>query len=343
MKRQLAIILITLSLAAFSWAQGTNEFFDGKKSQEELEIMKGILNTTISLITKDDNQKEIPVWRNPNIHAFYLAGQGAVFIIPISSYPSYSMELSRALDATRKSLNELRNNLGFETLEDGTILMPAPAAPPAPPAPPAPRIEALEDGSLVMPAPPSPTAPPDPPESLVASQENLKARIKKQAAMIEEYKAAADKYREEISKQRDEVRKAQMEMIEEYMAAAEQYREEVSKQRDEMRKAQRDLLELYRERAEKNREEEQKRREKLLQNLGDIKIHLIETLANYGDSLTTVKADEYINLILNTEDPEGGNRQRSDTISAQKSWITDYKAGRLSIEDFKQKVHQYTQ
>ena len=94
---------------------------------------------------------------------------------------------------------------------------------------------------------------------------------------------------------------------------------------------------------EKNREEEQKRREKLLQSLADIKIQLIETLANYGDSLTTVKSDERINLVLTTDGFEGRQKKRFDTISAQKSWITDYKAGRLSLEDFKQKVLQYTQ
>jgi hypothetical protein len=103
------------------------------------------------------------------------------------------------------------------------------------------------------------------------------------------------------------------------------------------------LREEYRARAEKSREEEQKRREKLLQNLAEIKAQLIETLANYGDSLTTVQSGEYINLILSTENLEAAKKTRLDTISAQKSWITDYKAGRLSLEDFRQKVRQYIQ
>lgn len=315
MKRQIAVILITLSLAAFSRAQGTNEFFDGKKSQEELEIMKGILNTTISFITKDYDQKGISIRRNPSIQAFYLAGQGAVFVIPISSSPSYSIELSRALDATRESLNELRYNLKLEKLYDGSLIAPAP---PAPPATPIPQMKALEDGSLVAPAPPSP---PRPPESPIVDQEKLKAQIEKQMANIEEYKEKAEEYRE----------------------LAERQREEAEKQREEVRKAQMDTLELFRTREEKSREEQQKRREELLQSLADIKIHLIEALANYGDSLTTVQSDEYINLILNTEGLEDSSKKRFDTISAQKSWITDYKAGRLSLEDFKQKVRQYTQ
>jgi hypothetical protein len=34
---------------------------------------------------------------------------------------------------------------------------------------------------------------------------------------------------------------------------------------------------------------------------------------------------------------------RYDTISVQKSWITDYKAGRLTVDAFKQKVLQYAE
>ena len=48
MKKHLAFILIILSLGVFSWAQGSKDLFDEKKSQTELEIMKGILSTTIS-------------------------------------------------------------------------------------------------------------------------------------------------------------------------------------------------------------------------------------------------------------------------------------------------------
>jgi hypothetical protein len=87
MKKQIFGILIILSLGVFSWAQGSNEFFDGKKCQEELEIMKGILKTKISFVDQNKSQTEISLWRNPSINAFYLAGQGAVFVIPISGYP----------------------------------------------------------------------------------------------------------------------------------------------------------------------------------------------------------------------------------------------------------------
>jgi len=298
MKRQIAVILITLSLGTFSWAQGSNDLFDLKKSQEELEIMKGILSSTISFVTQDQNQRGISIRRDPQ--AFYLADQGAVFVIPISSFPSYNWEISRALDATRESLNELRYNLDYKTLDDGSMLVAAPPAPPAPPALPAPPAPPAPPVTLAIPAPPSPS---EPPEEPLTSQEYRKVMEKE----LQEARVYIEKGREEALKKREELRM------------------------------------LYQPRAEKSREEELKRREKLLQSLADIKVQLVEALANYGDSLTTVKSGEHINLVLTTQGFESRQNERFHTISAQKSWITDYKAGRLSLEDFKQKVRQYTQ
>jgi len=209
MKKQVAVIFITLSLGAFSWAQGTQDPFDVKKSREELEIMKGILNTTISFIAESDSQMNIQ--RNPNIDAFYLAGQGAVFVIPISSFRAVDLELSKALEATKQSLDELRYNLNLETLYDGSLILPAPPAPPAPPA---------------TPAPPNQT------ESPVSSQEYLKMQSEKQKAILEEARAKAAKSREEVSKKREEVLKQEKVMLEEYKARAEKRREEAQKTRE---------------------------------------------------------------------------------------------------------------
>jgi len=96
----------------------------------------------------------------------------------------------------------------------------------------------------------------------------------------------------------------------------------------------------------KSREETEASREKLLESLKEIRVYLIEALANYGDSLTQVKPGEYINLILYADalDTNSGRmKARHDIISAQKSWITDFKAGRISLDSFKQKVLQYTE
>ncbi len=107
------------------------------------------------------------------------------------------------------------------------------------------------------------------------------------------------------------------------------------------------LTELQ-EKAKQHREQAEKEREKLGELMKQAKGYLIETRANYGDSLTTVKPNEYINLIL-TADWDGSSyligsdepRVRRDVISVQKSVITDYKAGRINLDAFKQKVLQY--
>ncbi|HTY63879.1 MAG TPA: hypothetical protein VMG30_16650, partial [Acidobacteriota bacterium] len=86
--------------------------------------------------------------------------------------------------------------------------------------------------------------------------------------------------------------------------------------------------------------------EKFLESLKEIRVYLIEALANYGDSLTQVKPGEYVNLILYTDAFDSDTskmKTRHDIISAQKSWITDYKAGRITLDNFKQKVLQYTE
>ncbi len=113
---------------------------------------------------------------------------------------------------------------------------------------------------------------------------------------------------------------------------------DLSQQQERIRKE----LEKAREKVKKMREETEATRQKFLQSLSDVKVHLIEALANYGDSLTTVKPDECINLVLVT-DGFDDQRTRSDIISARKSWITDYKAGRLNLDSFKLKVIQYTE
>jgi hypothetical protein len=85
-----------------------------------------------------------------------------------------------------------------------------------------------------------------------------------------------------------------------------------------------------------------------------VKGYLIEAIANYGKSMGTLKADEYITLVLmptpdTISTPFGAITGRDsrfshcDIISVQKAWITDYKAGALTMDEFKRKVLQYTQ
>lgn len=108
------------------------------------------------------------------------------------------------------------------------------------------------------------------------------------------------------------------------------------------------LMELQ-EKVKQQQEEYKKEAEEHRQRLDEVKEFLVEALANHGDSLTILKDDEYINLVLNS--PSDGwllssNRiysgsRRAEYISVQKSWINDYKAGRLTLEQFKQKALSY--
>ena len=292
MKKYFITALIILGLGMLSWAQGSKDLFDAKKSEAELEIMKGILGTTIFYVVQNQ-QKDIWYMNTTNMSAYYLVGQGAVFVIPTSTFREQNIKLNLdlfklkgqtqmiALEAQRQAA-ELSKSAMVSGLGAGVgsgvgpgigggkgSEIAAPPAPPKPPAPPAP------------PTPPAPPAPPTPPSPSQTDREELRKKV-------EDYQTAMKKEREE--------------------AAANQ--------------------------------------QKFLENLKEIRVLLIEALANYGDSISTVKPGEYINLIVQTDDFDrvmGGQKAHNDIITAQKSWITDYKAGRLSLDAFKQKVLQYTE
>jgi hypothetical protein len=292
MKKYFIVIPIILSLGVLSWAQGSKDPFDAKKSEAELEIMKGILSTTLSYVAQN-HQKD--AWRlnASNMSSFYLIGQGAVFVIPTSKLRS--IELTPFLNGRDIKLNLDMSKLDEQTRFVGlfaqkqatdTEKMVAELSKSA--------IGAGQGsgagpgiGSGVGPglaAPPAPPKPPAPPAPLAAPQVDR-----------EELRKKVEEYQIEIKKSREE-------------AAANQ--------------------------------------EKLIESLTGIRVFLIEALANYGDSLTQVKPGEYINLVLCTDSFDstfGRMKTRHDVISAQKSWITDYKAGRISLDSFKQKALQYTE
>jgi hypothetical protein len=102
------------------------------------------------------------------------------------------------------------------------------------------------------------------------------------------------------------------------------------------------------EEVKKRREETEQRRQRMLESVAQIKVYLIEALANHGDSLTHVRPNEYINIVITSEEFgdklffDSTDRGGNDVISVQKSIVTDYKAGRLTLDAFKQKVLQYT-
>jgi hypothetical protein len=299
MKRHLTVITMLLLLGTLSWSQENREPFDIKKSREELEIMKGILNTTLNFYAQS-SQKESSGSRFSNITAFYLAGQGAVFVIPSSGFrflmPSYAYNynLGPEFNQEMASLTQYVKGLARAAQDEASrAAQVASALSSAYKGVVAGRVTGIGAGigagvgsgvgGIVAPALPAPPAPPAAP----APEAQKPEKPESQAGL-------------EVD--REKLRKA----VEEAQA-----------------------------RVNSLREQSEANRQKLLQETSEVKVHLIETLANYGDSITTVKPDEYINLVFVTD--------RSNVISARKSWLTDYKAGRLSLEAFKQKVIQYTE
>ena len=327
MKRTLSSLAIIFCLGALAWAQGTKtELFDVKKSQQELEIMKGILATTISFVAQNlqaPTTKEVttpfgsitstgaktvmtpfgPTTVSPrplslsssSINAFYLYGQGAVFVVTASnlrlgtSYSAYS-DLTRSYEDASLQVVEARTLLQAQEkalAKAGQVLAGVGQGTGSGTGQ---GVVGGVAGGVVggapPPPPPKPEAAPKPPAPPAP-------------------KAASQ---EDLQKQ----------------------------------------LAQLQEKARKSREDQEQQRARLTEMLGEIKMYLIEALANYGDSLTTIKPNEYVTLVIMTDDAGalfGSDRASShcELISAQKSWVTDYKAGKLSLDAFKQKVLQYSE
>ncbi|MBZ5495049.1 MAG: OmpH family outer membrane protein [Acidobacteriia bacterium] len=304
MKKYSASFLILACLGTLSWAQGNKELFDTQKSAQELEIMKGILSTTLGYVAQASPDQGVTATASgrgrvsvnpqlgysfyPRISAFYLYGQGAVFVVPSSS-----------LRVTGSSgfWGALGSGLGSGT---GSGIMSSPF-PPTPALAPTPK-------PATVPALPQPPPPP-----IAQSGEQA-------------YKQAMDAYAAQVKalEQRLKEVEAQYAKSMETMKAAELTRQA--------------SLAQFQQQVEKDRKELEARRSKVIEDIGKMKASLIETLANYGDSLTTVKPSEYVSIVITIDGYEG-----THVVSVQKSWITDYKAGRLTMDAFKQKALQYNE
>ncbi len=277
MKKQFAGMLMFIGAATLCWAQGTKTPFDLRKAQEELAIMKGILGTALSFAAQDSAPRASSSWRFSNINAFYLAGQGAVFVIPRSGLRNFNQSGFVDVDV----------NLDPEFYQDI--------------------------------------------ENITQEVEANAREVALQAAELA----------------RENVKRANQEKGKPYEAPPASPAPPAPPAKNE---ALRQKIDEFQKKAKQNAENLKAKREQYLERLPQIKDYLIETLANYGDSMTTVKPAEYINLVLavgdfgplNISDP-ANPRTRHDVLCAQKSWITDYKAGRLTLEAFKAKVLQYSE
>jgi hypothetical protein len=282
--------------------------FDLRKCQQELEIMKGILRTTLGFASQElgSSLKNEKVETKPgskrivfarggdfSIGAFYLAGQGAVFTIPTSGVrdlmrarkEDFAFALAGDLkgrgsngawmEQLGNQLNELSAQLQDSFGVEGFAALAAVPEPPVAPQPPAPAVS---------PASPAPVPRPgQTTDSHPATQREKQLRQK--------------------------------------------------------------LSELQ-EKVKQRGEEEEARQAKFRESLSQLKVFLMEAMANHGDSLSVVKPGEYVNLVLVDETnrwfgDDSGDRAQREILSVQKSVITDYKTGKLSLEAFKQKVLNY--
>jgi hypothetical protein len=182
--------------------------------------------------------------------------------------------------------------------------------PPAPPVAPVPQV---------APVPPVPPAPP-------LWDDDDQAAIQKQTEAAKAQAALAVAQAKQLQKD------------------AARIQEQALKQTAEMRT-----------KMKKWREQMQTDRAKLGEQMTAAKTAMIDALAKHGDSLTVVKPQEYITTILSGNHSEYGSfsfglvvgetsqkRLPRQILSVQKSVITDYKAGRISLDEFRKKVLSYT-
>lgn len=121
-------------------------------------------------------------------------------------------------------------------------------------------------------------------------------------------------------------------------------------------KAEKQSLDELLEATRKREEARQEVADDYSQRLERIQDYLLDAIANHGDSLKFVKGSEYVNVVLYSETGDvyflptaetaavfgaTSSASFSRTISVQKSWIEDYRAGRLTLDAFKKKALVY--
>jgi hypothetical protein len=277
MKRRLGLLalalLVSASLAIVK-PVADQPLVDKEKSRQELETMKGILRTSLSYAMRslsgteraDDREFRLLGMEATRVDAFYLHGQGAVFVIPVGNM-----------------------GRGFHL-----------------------DLPALAFAAI-----------PDPEELARITEDALRlagANHEGAVADLEQDREKQEEQREKAERQRERLR--------------------------EQLEAQRQRLEERRIDAGKRREELNKRREELSKKLDQLATHLRDTLATYGDSLTIVRPDESVTVILTTESGFGhwGPSESADTrvLSVKRALVTDLKAGKVTRDEFNRRLIEYS-
>lgn len=291
---RITAILMSITLGMLSQVQGAQTLVDARKSSEEMEIMRGILSTTLAFAA-EKSPKPSGRGRISNIRSYYLSGQGAVFEIPTAGLTGSSSNVFLNWNPDMSDqLSSLSQEIALRTQEA--------------------QVEAMDAARKAM---------------EISSRRSAFSREPDPSGDAE---AAAGKSEPSASARgkMDDARKSM-----------EKLREELEKNKSSLEDTRKNM-EAFRHEVDRKMESQEARHQKLLAAVSEARAPLVDALANYADSLTTVKPEEYVNLVLVT-DAYGSFPRRVDVISARKSWITDYKAGRLTLDAFRQKVLQYNQ
>lgn len=324
-----ATILAVLGLAWVAFAQTGSATVDALKVRQEMETMEGILQTTIRFATQPANASEFALHDiGENIQGYFLLGQGAVFIIPVGPVESRAnldavLALENSVRAAEQQRvvserylrdieREVREAMRSAALAERDAI----------------RAFSFDwDGLPEVPEPPEPTETPEPPPAPDAPAVAPSPTPPLAPGAAERSRGrGSDSVAIERSRERQAV------------------------------DAQRRLKELE-ERLAERKVDSEKRLKEVEAGLARLREGLVDAMAKHGDSLTILRPQDSISLILTGESGrnfplgrvfwlrDGSKSEEAATtvLSVKKADVTDLKAGRISREQFLQKVVQYQQ
>jgi flagellar motility protein MotE (MotC chaperone) len=138
----------------------------------------------------------------------------------------------------------------------------------------------------------------------------------------------------------------QAEQAKEKSEQLQQKAEERKKELTKNMEKQKEKIQQLQEKTKQRRAEMEARRKELIGRLDQVKVDLKDALARYGDSLSIVKPEESVTIILSDErgfrwgDSEGGNI--CHVLTVKKSLATDLKSGKITREEFNRRVVDYS-
>ncbi len=110
---------------------------------------------------------------------------------------------------------------------------------------------------------------------------------------------------------------------------------------------QKEKMQQFQEQAKKRQADMEQRHKDLINRLGQVTADLKDALARYGDSLSIVKPEESVTIILSDDrgfrwgDSEGSGGV-CHVLTVKKSLVTDLKAGKITREEFERRVVDYS-